>query len=246
MVGDQVQTTISIPASQATFIASGQPNNSFGYSTQLGIGYNSPSYQAMRILIKFKLSAIPANATINSASVQIYQYKSILANDSPMGIQVQYASQYWDETATWNTAKSIGENPPLGVGNFDNSIGWKYGTATNVVRNWYSGAKPNNGVLLIGDFGRDLPREVVCSAHVAGVEDHDVEVAGQAPVLEPVVEEEDVGAEGPRARHERARIDGLAWWTSCWAVPATRRILPTSGKGTSIRRPPTIASSPNS
>ncbi len=151
-VGDQLQTTISIAASKATFIAYGLPNNNFGGYEQLGLGYNSPTYLAMRILIKFNLSAIPANATINSASFQIYQFDSIPDNDSPMGIQVQYASRSWDEaSATWNNAKDIGENPPLGVGYFDNTADWKYGTATNVVRNWYSGAKTNNGVLLIAD-----------------------------------------------------------------------------------------------
>ena len=150
--GNQVTTVVEIPASQATFISSGLPNNNFGYSTQLGIGYNSPTYQAMRVLAKYSLSAIPANATINSASFQIYQYQSIPANDVLMGIQAQYAKQAWDQaSATWNNANFLGENPPLGVGNFDNTAGWKYGTATNVVRQWYSGAKPNYGVLLIAD-----------------------------------------------------------------------------------------------
>ena len=150
--GNRVTTVVEIPATKATFISSGLPNNNFGYSTQLGIGYNSPTYQAMRILAKYNLDAIPANATINSASFQIYQYQSIPSNDGLMGIQVQYAKQSWDQaSATWNNANFIGENPPLGVGNFDNTPGWKYGTATNVVRQWYSGAKPNYGVLLIAD-----------------------------------------------------------------------------------------------
>jgi hypothetical protein len=153
MVGNQVQTTISIPASQATFIASGQPGSYFGYDTKLGVGYNGPSYQALRMLLQFNTGSIPPNATINSATFQIYQYQSAPSNDYDMGLQVQYATAPWSETSTWNTANSIGENPPIGVGNFTNASGWKYGIATNIVRNWYTGAKTNYGVLVIGDEG---------------------------------------------------------------------------------------------
>src|SRR5512136_2858044 len=52
--------------SQDTYIASGNPSGNYGSSTSLAIGYSSSGgVGALRMLLQYNLSSIPANATVN-------------------------------------------------------------------------------------------------------------------------------------------------------------------------------------
>ena len=137
--------------SQDTYIASGVPNGNYGSSTTMGIGFSSAGPQAMRMLLQFNLSGIPAGSTINSANIFVFQNAVSPSNDAPMGFQAQFAVSAWNEfNATWNNANFIG-GAPLPIGNFPSTLGWLSFPSTNLFSNWVSGAQANNGLIITGD-----------------------------------------------------------------------------------------------
>jgi len=139
------------PTSQSTYIASGTPNTNYGSSNNLSIGFSNTGPQAMRMLIQFNLSGIPSNATINNATIFIFQYAISPSNDPPMGFQAQLPVASWNQsTATWNTANFIG-GTPLPIGNFPSSVGWLSFDSINLIRTWVSGQSPNFGLIVTGD-----------------------------------------------------------------------------------------------
>jgi hypothetical protein len=135
--------------SQDTYIASNSPNTNYASATNLAIGYNNGGPGAMRMLLQFNLSSIPSHATINSATVYIYQYAA--SGISSMGFQAQYAVSPWSEyNATWNNANYIG-GAPLPVGYFPNTLGWLSINSTNLFRSWVNGSEPNYGLIITGN-----------------------------------------------------------------------------------------------
>jgi hypothetical protein len=143
--------------SQDTYIASGNPEGNYYSANNLGIGY-SGSLGALRMLLQFDLGSIPSYATVNSATVHIYQYAASGIPD--MGFQAQYAVSRWYEyNATWNNANYIG-GASLPVGNFSNTLGWLSINSTNLFRSWVSGQEPNYGLIITGyeDSGSNSSR----------------------------------------------------------------------------------------
>ena len=135
--------------SQDTYIASNNPNGNYASATNLGIGYDSGGPGAMRMLLQFNLSSIPTNATVNNATVYIYQYA--VSGISSMGFQAQYAVSPWSEyNATWNNSNYIG-GAPLPVGYFPNTFGWLAVNSTNLFRSWVNGQEPNYGLIVTGN-----------------------------------------------------------------------------------------------
>ncbi len=135
--------------SQDTYIASGNPNGNYGSASTMGIGFRSNGgLGALRMLLQFNLSGIPANATINNATVFVFQNAAY--GISNMGFQAQYAVSPWSEfNATWNNSNFIG-GASLPIGNFPNTIGWLSLNSTNLFRTWVSGQEPNNGLIITG------------------------------------------------------------------------------------------------
>ncbi len=135
--------------SQDTYLASGNPNGNYGSDWRMGIGFSSSGgLGALRMLLQFNLSSIPTNATVNSATISIFQYAA--SGISNMGFQAQYAVSPWNEfNATWANANNIG-GAFLPIGNFPNTLGWLSLNSTNLFRAWVSGQEPNNGLIVTG------------------------------------------------------------------------------------------------
>jgi hypothetical protein len=153
-----VNTVVQIFPWQDAYIASGQPNNNYGFDTALNLGYSAGTLQAMRLLMQFNFSSIPSNAIINSATLQIYQFGSTPSDDSAMGFQGQYMKAGWSESSvTWNNANYLG-GTPLPAGSLSSTNGWKSGNMTDQVRAWHSGAQVNYGVIVTGDEGPERNR----------------------------------------------------------------------------------------
>ena len=147
----QIAKTETFYASQDTYIASGYPTYNFGGSANLNLGWQAGGSNAMRILIQFDLSKIPANAQISRATYHIYQSNVNPPNDYAMDFRAQFARQGWSEFgANWNNAASIGGDA-MPLGSIPGAYGWQQGEATNAVRDWVSGRRPNNGMLITGD-----------------------------------------------------------------------------------------------
>jgi hypothetical protein len=135
--------------SQDTYISSNNPDNNYASANHLAVGYNSGGPGAMRTLLQFNLSSIPTYATVNSATIYIYQYAASGLSD--MGFQAQYAVSPWNEyNATWNNSNYIG-GAPLPVGNFPSTLGWLSFNSTNLFQSWVSGSEPNYGLIVTGN-----------------------------------------------------------------------------------------------
>lgn len=149
--GNIVNATVQLPASQATFIASGQPDTNFGGLSQLNLGWDQSGPQAMRTLIQYDLSQLPANAQINSASFFINQTLINPSGDGQsMDFRAQLMQQDWNaNSVTWNNANFLG-GAAFPLGSLPPAIGWISGPATDVMRAWDSGTA-NRGLIVTGD-----------------------------------------------------------------------------------------------
>ena len=148
-----VQSTATIIAGKDAFLSSLFADNNYGGNTTMGMGYLSGIYNAMRPLLYFNVSGVPSQATINSATMYIYQNSSNPSNDANMGFKAQYMKQDWGEySVTWNNANYLGGDE-ITVGSNPSSLGWKTGDVTTLVRAWHNGSRPNYGFILTGDEG---------------------------------------------------------------------------------------------
>jgi len=146
-----VTRTFTLEATQDAYISSAFPNTNFGRTQNLNLGWQIGGQEAMRILLQFDLSAIPANAIINSARWEMFQTQSIPVNDSSMDFRAQFMTQNWSEDAvTWNNANFLG-GQSLPLGTVPSGVGWQSGDARSVVQAWLSGTQANRGVLITGD-----------------------------------------------------------------------------------------------
>jgi hypothetical protein len=89
-----------------TYLSSYDTTSNFGNSVTLQVGEtNAASNRVSRALVKFDLSSIPASATINSATLSLWQTAELSDNDTT--IRVYRSLRDWTEPgATWNLYKS--------------------------------------------------------------------------------------------------------------------------------------------
>lgn len=149
--GVQAQTNIS--ANKDSFLSSLNANTNYGFSQTMGLGYAFGSFNAMRMLMEFNISSLPANAIIDKAEIFIYQQSVVPPGDASMGFKAQYMKSQWSEgSVTWNNANYLG-GAVIGIADVTNTLGWKTGDVTDLVESWYSGAQPNYGLIVTGDEG---------------------------------------------------------------------------------------------
>ena len=153
-----VNIAIQIPVSKDSYISSANPNANYGGLNTTRIGYEAGGGGAMRIVLQFDLSTIPANVTINSAEFQYYLAESRPSSDAPMPFLAQFMNASWSEYGvTWNNASYLG-GPSLPIGEVPGTVGWHYSDGTAAVQAWHSGSRANFGVLITGDERPELNR----------------------------------------------------------------------------------------
>jgi hypothetical protein len=163
-----VTQTVVLPARQDSFLSSAFPDQNFGSSPNLNLGWQIGGQNAMRILLQFDLSSIPRNAVINSARWEMFQSQVIPVNDGVMDFRAQFMTQGWSESGvTWNNANFLG-GQSLPLGSIPGNIGVQGGDARGVVQAWLSGAQPNFGVLVTGDEVPDRGRWRVFRSRESG------------------------------------------------------------------------------
>ncbi len=130
--GDTVHATVQLRATKSTFISSGRPTQNFSGLANMNLGWDQPnSYNAMRILVQFDLSPLPANAQIRNATFYAYQsYINPPGEGQGMDFRAQFMQQDWSESSvTWNNASYLGGDS-LPIGTLSSSVGWISGAAT--------------------------------------------------------------------------------------------------------------------
>ena len=159
--------------------ASGTPTNASPYlEVNTGAAYSNYG----RILVKFDVSSLPANATVQDAEVWLKLNSGTSIGSAPVTIGAHnlasstFSTCHWGTNATWlgyggagwNLCTGDGSAPQTGLYNpttlgtvvLSNSVNgtsafyrWDLGAA--VVQSWLTSASNNNGILLRseGEFG---------------------------------------------------------------------------------------------
>jgi hypothetical protein len=140
------KTLVLEPTDDAT-ISEVSPNSNAGTSETITIrSHLSGTWLELDGLMKFNLSALPSNATIQYASLQMYYYHSLDGN--PSGHQVnayRITSDWTEETVTWNT------RPPYNTTSSSFIIvpstinTWVFWNLTGDVQLFYNSGAPNYG-----------------------------------------------------------------------------------------------------
>jgi len=104
--------------------------------------------------------AIPAGATIESATFHIY-----LIYASGQHVNAHRITDAWDEgTVTWNSFGGAYDGTAEG-GFMADAVDWKTVDVTTLVQAWYTGAQPNYGILLDQD-DLEYPRTLYGSREI--------------------------------------------------------------------------------
>ena len=146
-------SSTTFTAAQDTWIYS-RPTTTFGDSTML-VG-TSTAVGTLRALVQFDLAAIPSDAIIDSATLDIWYYAcSRSSGCADMPITLHRLTRGWDEeTAKWaemgtaSDAKAYATQVLRGLANTGRWVAWE---ATTLAREWHSGAHANHGLALHGD-----------------------------------------------------------------------------------------------
>lgn len=239
-IGSATQVTIDVPVDADTFTASNRPTTNFSSDAFLRVGFNTAFNGAQRIFLRFNLSSIPRNATIQSAVLRANVAGFAPNGDSPMGILARFLSTPWDPTIiTWNNF-----NPQwgaeIGVAPIPAQNGWVEGVVTGPVQEWVSGVRPNHGIMLQGDESPSAGRERIFHAINSGNQLHprlrityQIDTTPPTAVVNPLPAwspgtfrvswsgSDNQGGSGIRFYDLEARLNGGAWQAWLTATTAT-------------------------
>lgn len=127
-----------------TYINSASPNSSYSNSQNLVSSWSQNNGTQSIPLFKFSLAQLPANATINSATLTLWQNNS--ANENVIFMVVTAPTSSWNNNVTW-------ANKPFNQGAYaQTSLDWDLTFKTwdmkSIVKAWYAGTIPNYGFYL--------------------------------------------------------------------------------------------------
>ena len=123
------------------------------------------------MLVHFDLSSLPANAVIDSATLEMYLIGTV---GPTVNVAVYYVTSSWSEsTVTWNTNPTV-DTPALSFSLNSTVNEYKSRDITSYAQAWYSTPAQNHGILLKGptnitysrtfesqDHNENIPRLVV-------------------------------------------------------------------------------------
>ena len=153
------QTTLVLQpdpaAGQDAYLAEASPIQNYGTLDHMHA--DSQASSRARPLLRFDLSAIPAGATILSATFEMYYFYTRVS--STESLRLHRALRDWTETGvTWRTYDGVTNWTAQG-GDYDAAIVasatldatvnvWKQWNVTSLVQGWVSGTYSNQGMLL--------------------------------------------------------------------------------------------------
>ena len=149
-------TTLTLNAFEDSWIDAGNADTTHGseFSLEVGRVLGRTANYDHQALVRFDLSALPADAIVFQARLQVYQHASQGAEDS-YGIWPDAISVRWTEAdVTWTNiwtnkpgATNMGDGPVY----LNLTTGWKELSVTNIVQYWAGHRDQNYGILLRGD-----------------------------------------------------------------------------------------------
>ena len=136
------------------------PSSTYGNDDDLTINYSSSTDHG---LIEFDLSSLPADATIDSATLELREYSNCSINQN--AIEIHLNSAFWDEsTVTWTNAPAYGPSIATNSGETAN-CDWLIFDVTSAVNDWYNGASSNYGFRVTGPSETDVIKFIYSSDH---------------------------------------------------------------------------------
>jgi len=147
-------TLVLEPTDDAT-ISEVSPNSNAGTSDPIDIrSHISISWLELDGLIKYNISTLPSNATIQYASLQLYYFHSSDGNPGGHQVNAYKVTSDWDEgTVTWNTQPS-NDPEPSSLAIVPSTLNtWVFWNLTGDIQLFYLGGAPNYGWRMVDTSG---------------------------------------------------------------------------------------------
>jgi hypothetical protein len=153
-------------ASEAAFVDAYSPDSNFGGDDQLHV--RGPGARERRGLVKWDLSAIPADAVVTNASISFTLSTSGITTTGSGTLWLREVISFWtegDETCgvTWNT-QPVMDNSDLDAVSFDpvNDVPestvytFSGSDVMDLVQRWIDGTATNNGIAVLSNNGSGI------------------------------------------------------------------------------------------
>jgi hypothetical protein len=148
------KTLVLEPTDDAT-ISEVSPNSNAGTSDPIDIrSHISISWLELDGLIKYNISTLPSNVTIQYASLQLYYFHSSDGNPGGHQVNAYKVTSDWDEgTVTWNTQPS-NDPEPSSLAIVPSTLNtWFFWNLTGDIQLFYLGGAPNYGWRVVDTSG---------------------------------------------------------------------------------------------
>lgn len=147
-------TTLTLNTTQTTFVSSAQPTNNFSFYPLMYVG-TDPTFATCNSFLKYTLPALPPNAVIDSASLQLSVIVKTGAAPSPITVN-RVTSALDTSTVTYATQPTFVATPTVvNVTAADLYTAVQF-DVTELVKQWYVGTYVNNGFALTNLDGTTL------------------------------------------------------------------------------------------
>jgi hypothetical protein len=134
-------------------VMQGYPDINLGETVDMWAGYDEyldPHGRIARSLVRFDISSLPPNIDITQATLMVYLVGSWDYPGTRRTITTYRITGGWSErSVTWNNRPGYGHT--YGSSSIPQGVwGWYEFEVTDLVRAWYNGNYPNQGIMLRG------------------------------------------------------------------------------------------------
>lgn len=143
-----------------SYIRSGSSGSNYGSGNTFAVGYRSATADIARAVMKFDLSSIPSNATIDSATLAIYAASTDETESGNRTYEIHRNTSDFDEsTVTWDSPPTFDAGVDEDLVITANTTGYKTFTdVISLVQNWVNGTNNNYGITIKVNNEASAPR----------------------------------------------------------------------------------------
>lgn len=130
------------------YVTNRQPTTNFGDDAELVVEQFEIDFSD--VYVRFSLNEIPADATVTSASLELYLQSS---DFDDVATNVRAAAGAWEEDViTWDNQPDASEQT-YAEAVHGSAAGWKTWDVTGLVQSWFGGEFQNQGAIVRADAG---------------------------------------------------------------------------------------------